>query len=178
MTTNISDVHYEQRPSAPELSVLAEQLVAAARTQGVELTGPGGLLTGLTKHDLQRPIQGCNRPVGPPGSGSGLGNRTGSNAGTAPQADSTNTWPRDRGRFGVRACRSDVPLIAETDSMRRRLAPPLAEHQTAVSGIGGSTSLAAWAAVGFLEVQLVAALCHRAAWRSATSRRSSGTMWV
>jgi putative transposase len=31
------------------LPALAEQLVAAARCRGVELTGPGGLLTGLTK---------------------------------------------------------------------------------------------------------------------------------
>jgi putative transposase len=32
---------------------LAEQLVLAARTQGVELTGPGGLPTGLTKQVLE-----------------------------------------------------------------------------------------------------------------------------
>jgi transposase-like protein len=40
-------------PAAPDLSTLADQLVAAARTQGVELTGPGGLLTGLTKQVLE-----------------------------------------------------------------------------------------------------------------------------
>jgi hypothetical protein len=33
--------------TAPDLSELADQLVAAARTNGVELTGSGGLLTGL-----------------------------------------------------------------------------------------------------------------------------------
>ena len=32
---------------------LAEQLVEAARAEGVELVGPGGLLTGLTKTVLQ-----------------------------------------------------------------------------------------------------------------------------
>ena len=53
MTTNISQVQDDQRPPAPDLSVLAEQLVSAARTQGVELTGPGGLLTGLTKQVLE-----------------------------------------------------------------------------------------------------------------------------
>ncbi len=45
MSTNMNDVQDEQRPAAPDLSALAEQLVAAARTQGVELTGPAGLLT-------------------------------------------------------------------------------------------------------------------------------------
>ena len=54
MTTNISEVQDGQRPVAPGLSALAEQLVAAARTQGVELTGPGGLLTGLTKRVLEK----------------------------------------------------------------------------------------------------------------------------
>jgi transposase-like protein len=58
MTTNLSDVQGEQRSDlapgvAPDLSALAEQLVAAARTKGVDLTGPGGLLTGLTKQVLE-----------------------------------------------------------------------------------------------------------------------------
>jgi transposase-like protein len=57
MTIKISGVHDEQPDSAPgaapDLSALAEQLVAAARTRGVELTGPGGLLTGLTKQVLE-----------------------------------------------------------------------------------------------------------------------------
>ena len=35
------------------LALLAEGLVSAARTQGVQLTGPGGLLTGLTKQVLE-----------------------------------------------------------------------------------------------------------------------------
>ena len=37
----------------PDLSVVADQLVAAARRQGMELTGPDGLLTGLTKQVLE-----------------------------------------------------------------------------------------------------------------------------
>ena len=53
MTTNITDVRGEPWSPAPDLSALAEQLVAAARTQGVELTGPGGLLTGLTRQVLE-----------------------------------------------------------------------------------------------------------------------------
>jgi len=53
MTTKITDVRGEPRSPAPDLSALAEQLVAAARTQGVELTGPGGLLTGLTRQVLE-----------------------------------------------------------------------------------------------------------------------------
>jgi putative transposase len=39
------------------LAELAEQLVAAARTSGVELTGPGGLLTGLTKQVLETALE-------------------------------------------------------------------------------------------------------------------------
>ena len=53
MTTKITDVQDEPRSAAPDLSAQAEQLVAAARTQGVELTGPGGLLTGLTRQVLE-----------------------------------------------------------------------------------------------------------------------------
>jgi transposase-like protein len=53
MTTKITAVQPEERPAQPDLSALADQLVAAARTQGVELTGPGGLLTGLTKQVLE-----------------------------------------------------------------------------------------------------------------------------
>ena len=43
--------------SDPGLAVLAERLVAAARTQGVQLTGPGGLLNGLTKQVLETALQ-------------------------------------------------------------------------------------------------------------------------
>jgi putative transposase len=53
VTTNSTEVQDEQQPASTDLSAVAEQLVAAARTQGVELTGPGGLLTGLTKQVLE-----------------------------------------------------------------------------------------------------------------------------
>jgi transposase-like protein len=36
---------------------LAEELVAAARADGVELVGPGGLLTGLTKPVLETALE-------------------------------------------------------------------------------------------------------------------------
>jgi transposase-like protein len=49
----MSGVQAEDNPVTPDLSVLAEPLVAAARTQGAELTGSGGLLTGLTKRVLE-----------------------------------------------------------------------------------------------------------------------------
>ena len=39
------------------LTALAEGLAAAARAQGVQLTGPGGLLTGLTKQVLETALQ-------------------------------------------------------------------------------------------------------------------------
>ena len=52
MTTEITD-GASTGSAGSELSELADQLVAAARTSGVELTGPGGLLTGLTKQVLE-----------------------------------------------------------------------------------------------------------------------------
>jgi putative transposase len=39
------------------LAALAEGLVIAARAQGVQLTGPGGLLSGLTRQVLERALQ-------------------------------------------------------------------------------------------------------------------------
>src|SRR3954464_11787972 len=36
---------------------LAEQLLAAAKAQGVALSGPGGLLTGLTRQVLQTALE-------------------------------------------------------------------------------------------------------------------------
>ena len=39
------------------MAALAEGLVAAARSTGVQLTGPGGLLTGLTKRVLETALQ-------------------------------------------------------------------------------------------------------------------------
>jgi len=53
MTTKITDVQQGDGSATTDLSALADQLVAAARTQGIELTGPGGLLTGLTKQVLE-----------------------------------------------------------------------------------------------------------------------------
>ncbi len=40
-----------------DLSALAEQLVASASSQGIELTGPNGLLTGLTRQVLQSALE-------------------------------------------------------------------------------------------------------------------------
>ena len=53
MTTEIKNGQSDAAASAPDLSELAGHLVAAARSSGVELTGPGGLLTGLTKQVLE-----------------------------------------------------------------------------------------------------------------------------
>jgi hypothetical protein len=49
----MSGVQAADDPVTPDLSVLAEPLVAAAPTQRAELTGSGGLLTGLTKRVLE-----------------------------------------------------------------------------------------------------------------------------
>lgn len=52
MTTQITE-EASTGASGPDLAELADQLVAAARTSGIELTGPDGLLTGLTKQVLE-----------------------------------------------------------------------------------------------------------------------------
>ena len=52
-------------PAPPDVTAVAEQLVAAARGQGIELTGPNGLLTGLTRQVLQSALEAeltVNRP--------------------------------------------------------------------------------------------------------------------
>ena len=47
----------EVLPAPPNITAVAEQLVAAARGQGIELTGPKGLLTGLTRQVLQSALE-------------------------------------------------------------------------------------------------------------------------
>lgn len=85
------------------LQVLAQGLVSAARTQGVQLTGPGGLLTGLTKQVLETALQvemaeHLGYQQGDP-SGQGSGN---SRNGTTPKTVRTDIGevrldvPRDR----------------------------------------------------------------------------------
>jgi hypothetical protein len=44
-------------PDRIDQQQLAQQLVDAARAEGVELVGPGGLLTGLTKTVLKTPLE-------------------------------------------------------------------------------------------------------------------------
>ena len=43
--------------SPPDMTDLAEQLVAAAASNGVDLTGENGLLTALTKQVLQSALE-------------------------------------------------------------------------------------------------------------------------
>lgn len=47
----------EVLPPPPDVTAVADQLVAAAREQGIELTGPNGLLTGLTRQVLQSALE-------------------------------------------------------------------------------------------------------------------------
>jgi hypothetical protein len=49
MTTKMTRVQAVDNRVTQDLSVLAEQLVVTAHTQGVELIGSGGLLSGPTK---------------------------------------------------------------------------------------------------------------------------------
>jgi transposase-like protein len=55
MTDTIDDVAAEQEPVEPDLDEqsMAEQLVARAREKGIELVGPDGLLSQLTKRVLE-----------------------------------------------------------------------------------------------------------------------------
>src|SRR3982751_1304943 len=54
-TDAVSDAGDAGEAALPE--GLAEQLLAAAKAQGVALTGPGGLLTGLTRQVLQTALE-------------------------------------------------------------------------------------------------------------------------
>ncbi|MCK8475854.1 transposase [Microbacterium sp. SSW1-7] len=44
-------------PSSPDVAAVADQLVATAREQGIDLTGPNGLLTGLTRQVPQSALE-------------------------------------------------------------------------------------------------------------------------
>ena len=62
MTDTIDDVAaepVEQGPAVPVIDVqgVAEQLVAQARVKGIELVGPNGLLTSLTKRVLEAALE-------------------------------------------------------------------------------------------------------------------------
>ena len=80
MTSTIGPV-----PDRIDQQQLAQQLVEAARVDGVELIGPGGLLSGLTKPVLETALEaertehlGYDRhdPVGRDGGNSRNGHRT------------------------------------------------------------------------------------------------------
>ena len=53
MPTNGANGRVGERHDRQDLQALAAELVERARTEGVELVGPGGLLTGLTKTVLE-----------------------------------------------------------------------------------------------------------------------------
>jgi len=57
MTTTENDMPPSFDAGSVSLAELAEQLVDRARTSGVELTGPGGLLSGLTRQVLETALQ-------------------------------------------------------------------------------------------------------------------------
>ena len=60
MTDTIDDMAAkEQEPAEPVLDAqgVAEQLVAQARAKGVDLVGPGGLLTRLTKQVFETALE-------------------------------------------------------------------------------------------------------------------------
>jgi transposase-like protein len=93
----------EVLPASADLSGIAAELIAAARGQGIELTGPDGLLTDLTRQVLQSALEiemsehlGYDRhdPVGR----NGLNSRNGSTPKTVRTGigEVTVQVPRDR----------------------------------------------------------------------------------
>ena len=81
---------------------LAEQLVTAARAQGVQLTGPGGLLTGLTKQVLEAALDAeltehlGHEPGGVPGPGGNVRNGHSAKTVRTDVGDVRIQVPRDR----------------------------------------------------------------------------------
>ena len=57
MTTGGESPAVEETAARTVDETLAEELVERARTEGVELVGPGGLLTGLTKTVLETALE-------------------------------------------------------------------------------------------------------------------------
>jgi hypothetical protein len=53
----VDDSTGEVSPTDTDFTAMAEELVAAARGQRVELTGPEGLSTGLTRQVLQTALE-------------------------------------------------------------------------------------------------------------------------
>jgi transposase-like protein len=57
VTTTDESAAVEETPAATVDEALAQELVERARSEGVELVGPGGLLTGLTKTVLETALE-------------------------------------------------------------------------------------------------------------------------
>jgi hypothetical protein len=57
LSTPSESAAVEETGSPPVDEALAEELVERARSEGVELVGPGGLLTGLTKTVLETALE-------------------------------------------------------------------------------------------------------------------------
>lgn len=121
MTTKMIDVEAAAGSAEPDLSALAEQLVATARTQGVELTGPSLLLRRLTRQVLETALEtelgehlGHER-----GKRSGSGNvRNGSSAKTVRTdvGEVRISVPRDRaGTFAPRVVPKRSHRLADFD---------------------------------------------------------------
>ena len=97
------------RPSGPSgpskhgLEGLAEQLVAQAREQGIALTGPGGLLSGLTRQVLETALESeltehlGHEHGGVPGPGGNVRNGHSAKTVRTEIGDVRVRVPRDRG---------------------------------------------------------------------------------
>lgn len=101
---------------------VAEQLVAAAREQGVQLTGPGGLLTGLTKQVLETALEVeltehlGHEPGGIPGPGGNVRNGYSPKTVRTEIGDVRIKVPRDRaGEFEPAIVPKNVRRLAGFD---------------------------------------------------------------
>ncbi len=108
-------------PARIDQQQLAQELVEAARADGVELVGPGGLLTGLTKTVLETALEAemTEHPRRPPRGGA-------ARAGLRPSRPPATRRRTERSRRG-RAARGRHRLLARRPHRTLsdpRLAPP------------------------------------------------------
>jgi putative transposase len=95
-------VRSRRQSASADLDAVAEQLVAQAREQGVALTGPGGLLSGLTKQVLQTALEAeLTEHLGhehgePPGPGGNIRNGYSAKTVRTEIGDVAIQVPRDR----------------------------------------------------------------------------------
>lgn len=178
MTVEIIDGQHAS--GGPDLAVLAEHLVGQARARGVELTGPGSLLTGLTRQVLEAALDvemsdhlGHDRGERS-GSGSVRNGRTGKTVRTD-VGEVRISVPRDReGAFAPTVVSKHARRLSGFDDAVMSLyvkgmpTGDIANHLADVYGTEVSRDLASKVTDGVVEQMNV--------WQSCSWRREVGTV--